>query len=92
MCKDLQVKLSSKAAENLKERFVKMHDQRNKYFGNARAVRSIIDQAIRNMHLRQSEAQTKKMSNTISYSDIIDIDGRTGQDIFVKNRIGYGAR
>ncbi len=93
MAKDAHVNLSSKASKYLLELFYKMHDQRDKYFGNARTVRTIIDQSIRNMHLRQSELEgPTKLTNIISHKDIAEIDAVQARDIFVKKRIGYGAR
>ncbi len=95
MCEDAQVKLSSKASAHLLELFTKMHRRRDKYFGNARAVRNLIDQAIRNMHLRMSERvdQGKQVSKySISFQDVQVLDKVDSTKVFVKPRIGYGAR
>lgn len=62
------------AAEHLKEYIEFMYKNRDKYFGNGRSVRKVIEEAIRNQHLRLSELpknkQTAKAINTIVLEDV----------------------
>jgi SpoVK/Ycf46/Vps4 family AAA+-type ATPase len=64
----------STAADHLKKYIDFMYKNRDKYFGNGRSVRKIIEEAIRNQHLRLSELpknkQTKKTVHTLVLSDV----------------------
>lgn len=64
----------AKAAAHLKEYIEFMYSTRDKYFGNGRSVRKIIEEAVRNQHLRLSELpkakQTKKVVGTLIYEDV----------------------
>ena len=54
-----------------------MYDHKDKYFGNGRSVRKIVEEAIRNQHLRMSDMEpikrTSKMIKTILAKDINSI-------------------
>jgi SpoVK/Ycf46/Vps4 family AAA+-type ATPase len=62
------------AAEQLKKYIEFMYKNRDKYFGNGRSVRKVIEEAIRNQHLRLSELpknkQTAKTINTLVLEDV----------------------
>ncbi len=62
------------AAEHLKEYIAFMYKNRDKYFGNGRSVRKVIEEAIRNQHLRLSELpknkQTQKAVHTLALADV----------------------
>lgn len=62
------------ASEHLKEYIDFMHRTRDKYFGNGRSVRKVIEEAIRNQHLRLSELpknkQTQKAIHTLTLADV----------------------
>ena len=62
------------AAEHLKKYIEFMYKNRDKYFGNGRSVRKVIEEAIRNQHLRLSELpknkQTAKAINTLVFEDV----------------------
>lgn len=64
----------AKAAEHLKEYIQFMYSTRDKYFGNGRSVRKVIEEAVRNQHLRLSELpknkQTKKVVSTLILEDV----------------------
>lgn len=55
-----------------------MYEGRDKYFGNGRSVRKIVEEAIRNQQLRMSDMpsdkRTKKAISTIKKADIVSID------------------
>jgi hypothetical protein len=63
-----------KAAEYLKNYLTALHAGRNKFFGNARNVRKIIEEVIKNQHLRLAKLsqaeRTSDMINTIFVEDV----------------------
>ncbi|MBR9860963.1 AAA family ATPase [bacterium] len=85
--KEFGFKLDKKASDKLKAMLKDLHDSRDKYFGNGRSVRKIVEEAIRNQHLRMSdlpsEKRTPRMIKTISVKDIegIDIRDKSKPDI-----------
>jgi len=66
------------ALAHLKEYIEFMFDKKDKYFGNGRAVRKVIEEAVRNQHLRLSEMskskRTKKMIGTLTLADVAEFD------------------
>lgn len=62
------------AAAHLKKYIEFMYKTRDKYFGNGRSVRKVIEEAIRNQHLRLSELpktkQTQKAIHTLVLADV----------------------
>ncbi len=70
--------LSTKAKTTLKNLIDELYKTRDKYFGNGRSIRKIVEEAIRNQHLRMSEMQadkrTSKMIKTVTDKDLINID------------------
>lgn len=62
------------ATEHLKKYIEFMYDKKDKYFGNGRSVRKVIEEAVRNQHLRLSEVakskRTKKMIQTLTLKDV----------------------
>lgn len=62
------------AKEMLEKMMHVMFDGRDKYFGNGRAVRKIVEEAVRNQHLRMSgitnSKRTKKMIQTLTTADL----------------------
>jgi SpoVK/Ycf46/Vps4 family AAA+-type ATPase len=69
--------LAPSATKSLEKLIAKMYTDRDKYFGNGRSIRKIIEEAIRNQHLRMSELsvdkRTQKMIKTINAKDIESI-------------------
>ena len=63
-----------KAAAHLMKYVEFMYKTRDKYFGNGRSVRKIIEEAIRNQHLRlselDSESRTEKIIETLTFEDV----------------------
>ena len=63
-----------KAADHLMKYIEFMYKTRDKYFGNGRSVRRIIEEAVRNQHLRLSELpktkQTAKAIQTLKFEDV----------------------
>ncbi|MDZ4668465.1 MAG: AAA family ATPase [bacterium] len=63
-----------KAAEHLKSYLVALYEARNKFFGNARNVRKVIEEVIKNQHLRLAKLsgpeRTSEMINSIHFEDV----------------------
>jgi SpoVK/Ycf46/Vps4 family AAA+-type ATPase len=74
---DAGFKLASAADKSLNKLIADMYLGKDKYFGNGRSVRKIVEEAIRNQHLRMSELdpekRTKAMIKTINAKDITSI-------------------
>jgi SpoVK/Ycf46/Vps4 family AAA+-type ATPase len=68
-----------------------LYDRRDKYFGNARSVRKIISQVIKNQHLRMSmidkKLRTAEMLATITLEDLKDFN--LDEDAGSGKRIGF---
>jgi SpoVK/Ycf46/Vps4 family AAA+-type ATPase len=83
--KDNQIKPDEEASEHLKKYIEFMHKHKDKYFGNGRAVRKVIEDAIRNQHLRLSEVpktkRTPKMVQTLTIEDLAEfkLDNKPSQ-------------
>ena len=74
---DAGFSLAPAAEKNLLKLTTNMYDHKDKYFGNGRSVRKIVEEAIRNQHLRMSDMEpvkrTSKMIKTILAKDIDSI-------------------
>ncbi len=72
------IKPDKAASEHLLNYITFMYDKKDKYFGNGRAVRKVIEEAVRNQHLRLSEIpkikRTQKMINTLTLADVSEFD------------------
>lgn len=75
--KDSGLGLNKKAIQKLSQLITNMYTERDKYFGNGRSIRKIVEEAIRNQHLRMSDLdadkRTAKMIKSITDKDIITI-------------------
>jgi AAA+ superfamily predicted ATPase len=78
MFKREEVVLNEAAATHLKNYFKFLHEGRDKNFGNARAVRQVVGEAVRNQHLRlaaiQKDLRTKEMMETIILDDVKEFE------------------
>ena len=67
---------SKEAAEHLKVYFESIHTQKDQYFGNARTVRKIVEEVIKNQHLRlaklDSSERTKEMIGELTLDDVLE--------------------
>ena len=70
--------LAKSAEKELKKTINAMYSEKDQYFGNGRSVRKIVEEAIRNQHLRMIDLETgkrtSKMMKTINASDIAVVD------------------
>ncbi len=66
------------AEEHLKLYIKKLYKVRDKYFGNARTVRKIVEEAVRKQNLRMASVPARKRSaeavRTLTYPDVKDIE------------------
>ena len=64
--------------EHLKKYFNHIYNNRDKHFGNARTVRQVIAEAVKNQHLRLSELalteRSAKHLETLILSDVLEFD------------------
>ncbi len=67
---------NEEAANHLKSYFENIYTQRDSFFGNARTVRKIIEEAIKNQHLRLAktdpENRTMEMIGTLTLEDVLE--------------------
>ena len=90
------MKLSVPAQEHLGAYLEFLHEYRDKYFGNARAVRSIVGEAIKNQNLRLAATPLKKrkkeMINMIMLEDVQTFKLSKEDLVFEKKTIGFRSR
>ena len=71
---DNQITPEPKAAEHIMRYIEFLHRTRDKYFGNGRSVRRVIEEAIRNQHLRLAELpeseRTESIVKTLTFEDV----------------------
>ncbi|MDJ1472745.1 AAA family ATPase [Xanthocytophaga flava] len=79
------------AAAYLRKYLIELHEQRDKYFGNARAVRKIIQTAVKKQHLRMASLEknirTEEVSKTLTIEDLAHIT--QSQETTTKSVIGF---
>ena len=93
MFKDENLKLTTKARSHLGEYFKFIFKFRDKYFGNARAVRNIVLEAIKNQNLRLAN-QHKKSGNRgnsqlITFDDVKPFTMDKEGFVFNRKTIGF---
>ncbi len=68
----------SRAEEHLKFYIEKLYKARDKYFGNARTIRKIVEETVRKQNLRMASVPARKRSveavKTVTYPDVKDIE------------------
>ncbi|MCB0662138.1 MAG: AAA family ATPase [Saprospiraceae bacterium] len=82
------------AEEHLREYFKFLHEFRDQYFGNARTVRTVVDEAAKNQNLRLATLDKKARKEIspaiLTLDDVSSFSKEKGEGIFVKKRIGFG--
>lgn len=89
------LKLDKKATEFMKDYIKELVRQKSKYFGNARAVRKVVERVIKNQNLRLAELpvdkRTPAMKRTVTLEDVKNFDPT--KDDFLESgkgvRIGF---
>ncbi len=91
MLADKGYTLEAKAAAHLSGYLSFLHSYRDRYFGNARTVRTIVDQAIKNQNLRLASLpkDERKDHHLLTFNDISEFQSNTEQFVFNKPRIGF---
>ncbi len=84
------------AEERLKDYLIYTYDRRDKFFGNARTVRSIVDEAARNQNLRLSampiEERNELNINVLTAEDVTTFRREEDEKVFNKKTIGFRGR
>jgi len=91
MLEDKGYELAPMAAEHLEGYLSFLHSYRDRYFGNARTVRTIVDQAIKNQNLRLAALPKTERTDPqlLTVKDVNEFQSNTDQFVFNKNRIGF---
>ncbi|MEM8890332.1 MAG: AAA family ATPase [Bacteroidota bacterium] len=63
--KQEEIAPSKEAMAHLETYFKHLHSQKNKFFGNARAVRKVVEESIKNQHLRLAQMDSKKRTEAM---------------------------
>ena len=93
---DKKLSLTNGAREHLLKYFNFIFEYRDQYFGNARTIRGIVDEIVKNQNLRLSKLpiESRKPAHTklIKLEDLTNLSFDTESEIFTKKRIGFGSR
>lgn len=86
-----EMRISPKALEHLTAYFKFLYDYRDKYFGNARSIRQIIQDVIKNQNLRLSKGgvDAKTQTNLITFEDVKDFIKEKSLLNFQRQAIGF---
>lgn len=91
--KEHNLKPDKAASEMIEKMMMAMYDSRDKYFGNGRAVRKVVEEAVRNQHLRMSgiasSKRTKKMVGTLTVDDLKSIQLASEAEKYESRGIGF---
>lgn len=95
MLKEEGITLDEEAVTYFQKYLTELHARRNKYFGNGRAVRKVIEKAIRNQHLRLAdmapEERTIHAMSLMAIDDLKEFDAQ--KDTMLEggnqNRVGF---
>ncbi|MCW5921783.1 MAG: AAA family ATPase [Saprospiraceae bacterium] len=86
-------RVEEEAREHLGKYMAFLHQFRDKYFGNARTVRQVVLEAIKNQNLRVAAAKIKEepLTHTISLDDVATFTfDKDKLNLFVRRGIGFG--
>ncbi|MEP6647791.1 MAG: AAA family ATPase, partial [Saprospiraceae bacterium] len=91
MITEQEMRISPKALEHLNGYFKFLYDYRDKYFGNARSIRQIVQDVIKNQNLRLAKSNTdsKTQATLITYEDVKDFVKDKNLLGFQRQTIGY---
>jgi probable Rubsico expression protein CbbX len=66
------IKPTEEASNHIKQYCEFLYKTRNKFFGNARSVRKVIEEAIKNQHLRLAKTETEKRTKEMIYELVLE--------------------
>lgn len=94
MLDDEDITPTEEAAEHLKNYLAFQYKYRDKYFGNARMVRNVISEAVKNQNLRlatlEKEERTAERINELTIADVEIFKLNTDDDaIFIPKQIRF---
>jgi len=96
MFQNEKMKLSTAAQQHLGAYLEFLHEYRDQYFGNARTVRTIVTEAIKNQNLRLAATPVKKRTktaiDTITLEDVQSFKLSKEDLVFKKKTIGFRSR
>ncbi len=86
-----KLKLSKAAADYLHQVVFQMHRGRDKFFGNARTIRQLVNAIMKNQHLRMSNSNetSKRELYNVLVEDIRKVELQDENKIFDKKKIGF---
>ncbi|MCB9233539.1 MAG: AAA family ATPase [Bacteroidia bacterium] len=94
MLKDEKLTPDAKAEAHLRQYFTFLYEHKDKFFGNARSVRKVVEETVKNQHLRlaslEPSQRTPEMLVELTYADVAEF--KCDKDVLVSNhgRIGFG--
>lgn len=91
MINSQEMRITPKALEHLTGYFEFLYKYRDKYFGNARSIRQIIQDVIKNQNLRlaKSGSDNKNQNNLITFEDVKDFVREKNLLAFQRQSIGF---
>lgn len=90
MISDQSLRLTSKAIRKIEELCRQMDRTRDDYFGNARTVRTLVDEIIRHQRLRLAKslkARVQAQKDLVTFEDVASV--KPGEAIFQRKGIGF---
>ncbi len=85
-----EMRISPKALEHLTMYFKFLYDYRDKYFGNARSIRQVIQEVIKNQNLRLAKSNDPKTQSTlITFEDVKEFTKDKLLPNFQRQSIGF---
>ena len=91
MLSDKGLHATSKAIESLKKYLDDLFNARDKYFGNARVVRTIVDEIRKKQKLRLAKASKDGVNakDLVTYEDIKDLEAEFKSRVIATSAIGF---
>ncbi len=87
----LDMKITPKALDHLNGYFKFLHNYRDKYFGNGRSVRQVIQEVIKkqNLRLAKSTLGARNQANLITFDDVKDFSSDKNLLVYRRQTIGF---
>ena len=96
MLKEKGLALRGQVQGHMQDYLQKLYDQRDKYFGNARTVRKVVDELVRihNMRLayKVEQGQEVNAKESITIEDLNQLISSKESEIFKPKGIGFRKR
>lgn len=93
MLDEEKLTIDDEASTHLQNYLNFLHTYRDKYFGNARTIRNVVNEISKNQSLRlasmASEDRDEAMLNVITYEDVTTLKLNNDDDLFNKKTIGF---